>query len=92
MVELEGQIFLVQKMQENFHDLATKASIQKDIDKGNFIPPPGHVSILKTDPEDESKLTIISTGGADFEQGEKFCFLETYLGHIMSQQLKSLRF
>ena len=34
----------------------------------------GHVSILKTDPEDESKLTIISTGGADFGQGKEWGF------------------
>jgi hypothetical protein len=85
MVELEGQIFLVQKMPENFHDLATKASIQKDIDKGNFIPPPGHVSILKNDPEDESKHTIISTGGADFEQGKEWGFAEDLFGtHFLS--------
>ena len=74
MAELEGQIFLIQRMPGNFHDLATKASIQKDIDKGDFIPPPGHVSILKTDPEDESRHTIISTGGADFEQGKEWGF------------------
>ena len=58
-------------MSENLHDLATKSSIQKGSDKGNLISTAVLVSILKTDPEDESNKTIISTGGADLRQVRK---------------------
>ena len=57
-----------------------KLVFQKEIETNGFIPPPGHVSILKSDTDNISKHTLISTGGFDFEQGKEWDFAEDLFG------------
>ena len=88
---MEGHFFLIQKLEEMYHDIQTKAAIQKEIDSDGFIPPPGHASILKSDPDDASKHTIISTGGCDFEQGKEWDFAQDLFGINIVSTLETFK-
>ena len=88
MAKLEGQIFLIQRMPGNVHDLATKASIQKDIDKGDFIPPPGALAMflyLKIILRMNLGTQLFQQVELTLNKGKNGAFQETYLGHILNQ-------
>lgn len=80
-MSLEGNFFLLQENEEDFHELRTATKIQSEINKGKYAPPGGHVSILKSGiGEKKGEKTVLFSGGTDFEQGKQYGFSSDLFG------------
>ena len=74
-MSLEGNFYMLQTNDDQYDDLRTASSIQADITKGKYVPPGGHVAILKKGvKENEEKKTVIFLGGTDHSQGKQYGF------------------
>ena len=74
-MSLEGTFFMLQENSEEFDQLRTATNIQSEINQGKYVPPGGHVSILKSGvDENEAKKSVIFLGGTDYSQGKQFSF------------------
>ena len=62
-------------------DKATKKSKQKSIQKSDYIPPTGHVSLLKSgvwDEDDTKSCHLIFHNGVDWKHGTSWDFVEDW--------------
>ena len=76
-MDFQGSFYSIQNVTLPYDDLQTKVAIQKNIDKSQYIPPGGHVSILKSGyGETEHEHVVIFTGGTEFTQGKQHTFSE----------------
>ena len=68
--ELPGEFYLIKTVQMDFFGIMTKAAMEREITKGNVMPPSGHLSILKSHKiGDITEHTVIIHGGLIYEQG-----------------------
>ena len=44
--EMPGEFYLLKTAQMDFFGIMTKAAMEREISKGNFMPPSGHSSVL----------------------------------------------
>ena len=76
-MSLTGDFFMLQNKTEEYNELRTQKNIQTEISKGKYIPPAGHVSIMKRGTgNNEENRTVIFLGQTDFSQGKQFGFAE----------------
>ena len=63
-MSLGGDFYMLHTNDEQYDELRTASSMQADITKEKYVPPGGHVAILKKGVEEnEEKNTVIFLGG-----------------------------